>query len=292
MRTVLLDIFCRLTTHFVHENRSIGHFLLIDSSFCPWEPFYWTFFADCLLILSMSAVLLDIFCWLTTHFVHENPSIGHFLQIASSFCPWAPFYWTFFADCLFILSARATLLDNFCRLPPHFVHERRSIGHFLLIDHSFCPWALFYWTFFADWPLILSMRTLLLDIFCRLPPHFVHERRSIGHFLQIASSFCPREPLYWTIFADCLLILSVRTVLLDIFCWLTTHFVHERRSIGHFLLIDSSFCPWALFYWTFFADWPLILSMSAVLLDIFCRLTTHFVHENRSWPLKKAIFFM
>jgi len=53
-----------LTTHFVHENRSIGQFLLIDSSFCPWEPFYWTIFADCLFILSARATLLDIFCWL------------------------------------------------------------------------------------------------------------------------------------------------------------------------------------------------------------------------------------
>ncbi|WP_340497746.1 biosynthetic peptidoglycan transglycosylase [Caldifermentibacillus hisashii] len=52
---------------------------------------------------------------------------------------YAPFYWTFFADCLLILSMRTVLLDIFCRLPPHFVHERRSIGHFLLIDHSFCP---------------------------------------------------------------------------------------------------------------------------------------------------------
>jgi len=209
----------------------------------------------------MRTVLLDIFCRLPPHFVHERRSIGHFLQIASSFCPREPLYWTFFADCFLILSMSAVLLDIFCRLPLHFVHERRSIGHFLQIDHSFCPWAPFYWTIFADCLLILSMRTVLLDIFCRLPPHFVHERRSIGHFLQIDHSFCPWEPFYWTFFADCLLILSMSAVLLDIFCRLTTHFVHERRSIGHFLLIDSSFCPWAPFYWTFFADWPLILSM-------------------------------
>jgi hypothetical protein len=31
-----------LTPDFVHENRSIGQFLLIDSPFCPREPLYWT----------------------------------------------------------------------------------------------------------------------------------------------------------------------------------------------------------------------------------------------------------
>jgi hypothetical protein len=64
--------------------------------------------------------------------------------------------------------------------------------------------------------------------------------------------------------------LSMRTLLLDNFCWLTPNFVHESLSIGQFLLIEPPFCPWEPFYWTIFPDWDSILSARAFLLDNFC----------------------
>jgi hypothetical protein len=169
------------------------------------------------LVFSIRARLLDSFSWLEAFFVHESPSIGQFLLIDSPFCPREPFYWTIFTDWLPILSTRALLLDNFYWLDAFFVHENRSIGQFLLIEPFFCPWKPFYWTIFADWLPILSMRALLLDSFSWLEAFFVHENPSIGQFLLIDSPFCPREPFYWTISPDCLLILSMRTLLLDNF---------------------------------------------------------------------------
>jgi len=282
MRTLLLDSFSWMTPHFVHESRSIGQFHLIEPPFCPRESFYWTVSLGWGSILSTRAVLLDSFTWLRLHFVRESRSIGQFHLVEPPFCPREPLYWTVFAGWLLILSMRAVLLDSFCWSAAHFVHESRSIGQFLQIASSFCPWEPFYWTVFPEWLLILSTRAVLLDSFCRLPPHFVHERLSIGQFHLIEPPFCPREPFYWTIFADCLLILSTRGVLLDSFSWMTPHFVHDSRSIGHFLQIASSFCPWEPFYWTVFPEWLLILSTRAVLLDSFSWLSLHFVRESRS----------
>jgi len=134
MRVVLLDSFTWLRLHFVRESLSIGQFHLVEAPFCPREPFYWTVFAGWLLFLSMSASLLDSFCWSAAHFVHDSRSIGQFHLVEAPFCPREPFYWTVFADCLLILSMSASLLDSFCWLTPNFVRERRSIGQFLLID--------------------------------------------------------------------------------------------------------------------------------------------------------------
>jgi len=196
----------------------------------------------------MRTLLLDNFYWLDPFFVHESRSIGQFLLIDSSFCPWKPFYWTVFTGWMPFLSMRTLLLDNFSWLDPFFVHESRSIGQFLLIDSSFCPWKPFYWTVFTGWMPFLSMRTLLLDNFSWLDPFFVHESRSIGQFFLVGSLFCPWEPFYWTIFTNWTPFLSMKAVLLDNFCWLTPHFVHESRSIGQFLLVGCLFCPWEPFY--------------------------------------------
>jgi len=166
MRTLLLDSFSWLSLHFVRESLSIRQFLLIDSPFCPWEPFYWTIFTDWLLILSMRTLLLDSFSWLSLHFVHDSRSIGQFFLIETPFCPWEPFYWTVFPDWDSILSMRTVLLDNFYWLRLHFVHENPSIGQFFLIEPPFCPWEPFYWTIFPDWDSILSARAFLLDNFC------------------------------------------------------------------------------------------------------------------------------
>jgi len=139
MRGVLLDNFCWLTSYFVHERRSRGQFSLIDSSFCPREPPYWTVSSDRLIILSTRAVLLDSFSWLSLHFVRERRSIGQFLLIDFLFCPREPFYWTVFTNWPLILSTRTVLLDSFSWLTSYFVHENRSIGQFFLIDSLFCP---------------------------------------------------------------------------------------------------------------------------------------------------------
>jgi hypothetical protein len=164
---------------------------------------------------------------------------------------------------------KAVLLDSFCWLTPNFVHESRSIGQFHLIEAPFCPREPFYWTVSPDWGSILSARAALLDSFTWLSLHFVGESRSIGQFHLVEAPFCPREPLYWTVSPDWASILSMIAVLLDSFSWMTPHFVHESRSIGQFLLIDSSFCPWAPLYWTVFAGWLPILSARDALLDSF-----------------------
>ena len=117
---------------------------LFELFFSGPEPFYWTIFTDWLPILSTRALLLDNFYWLDAFFVHENRSIGQFLLVGCLFCPWEPFYWTIFTDWLPILSMRTLLLDNFSWLPPHLVHERRSIRQFFLVGCLFCPWEPFY----------------------------------------------------------------------------------------------------------------------------------------------------
>jgi hypothetical protein len=113
------------------------------------------------------------------------------------------------------------------------------------------------------------MRTVLLDSFTRLSPHFVRESRSIGQFNLVEAPFCPRESFYWTVSPDWASILSARAALLDSLTWLRLHFVHESRSIGQFYLVEAPFCPREPLYWTVSPDWATILSTRTVLLDSF-----------------------
>jgi NAD(P)H-flavin reductase len=153
------------------------------------------------------------------------------------------FYWIIFAGWLPILSTRVVLLDSFTWLRLDFVRESRSIGQFHLVEAPFCPREPLYWTVSPDWATILSTRVVLLDGFTWLRLHFVRESRSIGQFYLVEAPFCPRESFDWTVSLGWGSILSSRAALLDSFTWLRLHFVRESRSIGQFLLIDSSFCP-------------------------------------------------
>jgi len=140
---------------------------------------------------------------------------------------------------------------------------------------------------------------------------------SIGQFILIVSPFCPREPLYWTVFTDQLLILTARAcsigqfslinssfwprelALLDSSCWLSLRFVRESLLYWTVLadwvsvlsaraaLLDSSYCSTlgfvreSLLYWTVSSVWLPVLSVRAALLDSSPCSTLGFVRESR-----------
>ncbi|MBB5174748.1 phosphatidylserine decarboxylase [Texcoconibacillus texcoconensis] len=227
----------------VRSHPCFGQFIGFLAAFCPKSILFRTVFWLSRCFLSEVNPFSDSFLAFSLLSVRSQSFFGQFFGFLAAFCPKSTLFRTVYRLSRCFLSEVNPFSDSFLASSLLSVRSQSTFGQFFGFLFDFCPKSPLFRTVYRLSRCFLSEVNPFSDSFLAFSLFSVRSQSFFGQFFGFLAAFCPKSPLFRTVFWLSRCFLSEVTLVSDSFLASSLLSVRSQSTFGQFIGFLAAFCP-------------------------------------------------